>query len=149
MEWIYATMRQESGYDARAVSRAGARGLLQLMPATAAELAKERGMKNYDRSKLFDAETNLTLGIMMMTRLASRYGGNLVLMAAGYNAGPGRVRRWLESFGGADLDLFVEKIPFEETRRYVKRVSGHALHYRYLSGESDPYALNLPERIER
>lgn len=149
LEWIYATMRQESGYDPRALSRAGARGLLQLMPATAAELARERGIKGYDRSKLFDPETNLILGIMMMSRLSARYDGNLALMAAGYNAGPGRVRRWVESFGGAELDLFVEKIPFEETRRYVKRVSGHALHYRYLSGEGDPYALGLPERIER
>lgn len=149
LEWVYATMRQESGYDPRALSRAGARGLLQLMPATAAELASERGLSGYSRAKLFEPETNLILGVMMMSRLSKRYDGNLALMAAGYNAGPGRVRRWLESFGGADLDLFVEKIPFEETRRYVKRVSGHALHYRYLSGEADPYDLKLPERIER
>ncbi|MEM9861375.1 MAG: lytic transglycosylase domain-containing protein, partial [Myxococcota bacterium] len=130
---LYGIMRQESGYDPRAYSGAGAAGLLQLMENVAARHARRLGI----RAERFDAEANIALGAAEMAGLLRRFDGRLPLVAAAYNAGAARVRRWQRELPN-DLDLFVELIPFDETRRYVKRVMGHVIRYTVLAGEPRP-----------
>src|SRR5690606_2503072 len=108
--WVYATMRQESGFHAEARSRSGAEGLLQIMPQVAAGVAASLGL-DLARASLTDPEVNAALGV--------------------------------------ELDLFVARVPFEETRRYVKRVVSHYFVYRYLAGEADPFEGAIPEKVER
>lgn len=146
--WVYATMRQESGFHAEARSRSGAEGLLQIMPQVAAGVAASLGL-DLARASLTDPEVNAALGVELMRRIATRLHGQLPLMAAAYNAGPGRLLEWLAEYGDAELDLFVERVPFEETRRYVKRVVSHYFVYRYLAGEADPFEGAIPEKVER
>jgi soluble lytic murein transglycosylase len=146
--WVYATMRQESGFHAEARSRSGAQGLLQLMPSAAAGVAAGVGV-DLAAASLLDPEVNVALGVEMMRRLGERLGGQLPLMAAAYNAGRGRLLSWLREHGDAELDLFVERVPYDETRRYIKRVVSHYFVYRYLGGEADPFEGSIPEKIER
>lgn len=124
----YAIARQESEFNAGAVSRAGARGLLQLMPGTAKAVAKQTGLP-YSRDRLTsDAGYNATLGAAFLGEQLGRFDGSYVLTFAGYNAGPGRAREWVKRYGdprGQDLDTvvdWIERIPFAETRSYVQRV---------------------------
>ena len=125
---IYATMRQESGFRPEVVSRAGAVGLMQVMPELAAKLAGER----VTRHQLRDPNTNIELGLREMNALADELGHVYPLSIAAYNAGKSRVRRWLKESGKMELDRFVERIPFNETRNYVRRVSTHFARYAYL-----------------
>jgi soluble lytic murein transglycosylase len=130
---IYATMRQESGFRPEVVSPAGAVGLMQVMPELAAKLAG----KPVTRYMLRDPETNIALGLEEMTALAAEFDEVYPLSIAAYNAGKSRVRRWLRESKGMELDRFVERIPFNETRNYVRRVSTHFARYSYLD---DPEA---------
>jgi len=125
---VYATMRQESGFRPEVVSRAGAVGLMQVMPELAAKLAG----KPVSRYQLRDPETNIALGLAEMTALADELDHVYPLSIAAYNAGKSRVRRWLTESGKMELDRFVERIPFNETRNYVRRVSTHYARYAYL-----------------
>ncbi|MEO0324124.1 MAG: lytic transglycosylase domain-containing protein, partial [Myxococcota bacterium] len=141
-EHLYATMRQESAFDARATSRADARGLLQLLPRVAARDARRLGLPE-DPGALYDARVNVRLGAQEIARLQRRFSGSLPLMAAAYNAGAARTERWLRELGGeGELDLFVERIPFDETRGYVRRVLSHVARYRYLDGGDDTPAMS-------
>lgn len=124
----YAIARQESEFNVAAVSNAGARGLLQLMPGTAKEVAKKAGMA-YSSDKLTsDAGYNATLGAAFLGEQLGRFNGSYVLTFAGYNAGPRRADQWIARYGdprGKDLDTvidWIERIPFSETRSYVQRV---------------------------
>jgi soluble lytic murein transglycosylase len=125
---VYATMRQESGFRPEVVSRAGAVGLMQVMPELAAKLAD----RPVTRHQLRDPETNIRLGLQEMTALANELHHVYPLSIAAYNAGKSRVRRWLKESGRMELDRFVERIPFNETRNYVRRVSTHYARYAYL-----------------
>ena len=132
----YAIARQESGFDREAVSGAGARGLLQLMPATAREVAGWMGMP-YTQSRLTtDPGYNATLGARFLARLLERFDGSYVLTAAAYNAGPTRAIRWRVSYGDpAEMPVdevvdWIERIPFAETRNYVQRVMENYQVYR-------------------
>lgn len=119
---IMGLIRQESAFDAEAVSPAGAVGLMQLMP----------GRSEAARGDLLDPEVNLARGAAHLHQLISKYDGNLVYALAAYNAGPHRLERWRRRFRGLKEDEFVEAIPFPETRTYVKRVLRNASIYRML-----------------
>ena len=122
---LYAVALQESRFDAGAVSPAGARGLMQIMPATASFLAHDPGLRGEAVRRLHDPGLSLELGQRYLHHLAQHEGieGNLVRLLAAYNAGPGNLLKWLPAHGHReDPLLFIEAIPFEETRLYVQRV---------------------------
>jgi soluble lytic murein transglycosylase-like protein len=116
-----AIMREESLYQADAVSPAKARGLMQLMPYTARKVAKDLGFQLQSETDLFNPLINSRLGTAYLGELARSF-DEVVQIAGGYNAGPGRMREWLQRFPEYPLDEFVESIPYIETRNYVKRV---------------------------
>ena len=126
--------RQESSFDRSAVSHAGARGLMQLMPGTAAEQAGKLGY-GYDYGRLTgDPAYNVMLGSAYFRRLLDNWGGNYPLAVASYNAGSGNVRKWIAANGdprrpGADIVAWIEDIPFLETRGYVQRVLENSVVY--------------------
>ncbi len=131
----YAIIRQESQFEPEAVSRAGARGLMQLMPATARAVAKSDGQNAHSEAKLFEPAYNVRLGRAYLASLIDDFNGSYVLAIAGYNAGPGRSREWMRNFGDprspeVDVVDWVEMIPFEETRTYVQRVMENLHVYR-------------------
>ena len=132
---VLAVVRQESGFDIKALSHAGARGLMQLMPATAKQVARSNRLK-YSKSKLTsDGAYNLTLGQSYLSSLTDRFDGSLPMAFAGYNAGPHRVKRWIREFGDPRKSAeeaidWIETIPFEETRNYVQRVLENVIVYR-------------------
>ena len=139
---IYAVARQESRFQVNAVSSAGARGLMQLMPGTAKETANKLGL-SYSAAKLTsDPLYNATLGASYLDKQLETYGGSLLLAAAAYNAGPGNANKWIKAFGDprsneVDPVVWVELIPFQETRTYVKRVFGNYMVYRARLGHTD------------
>ncbi len=128
LPWVLAVVRQESAFGPRAHSPAGARGLMQLMPGTAREVAKRLGKPRPRHHDLFEPETNIPLGTAYLSQVYSQLGDHPVLATAAYNAGPHRVKRWLPE-RTMDADIWVETIPFHETRQYVKRVMAYAVIY--------------------
>ena len=140
----YAIARQESEFNVGAVSGAGARGLLQLLPGTAKEVAKKSGLP-YSKDRLTtDAGYNATLGAAFLGEQLVRFDGSYVLTFAGYNAGPRRAREWIAKYGdprGQSIDAvvdWIERIPFTETRSYVQRVmENYEVYKMRLSGKFD------------
>jgi len=130
-ELIYAVMRQESLYRADAGSSAGALGLMQLLPATARRAARRWGLKEPARADLFQPSVNVAVGAAELKSLLDRFDGQTLLATAAYNAGPGAVERWLPATA-MDNDVWVENIPFNETRAYVQRVAWHTLVFEWL-----------------
>jgi len=130
-EWVWAIMRAESMYKPDVISPVGARGLLQLMPYTARNLARLAGDTS-ESPNVIDPETNIRLGSQYLARLKTKFKANLPLAAAAYNAGPHRVENWLVNFGHLETDEFIEHIPFLETRNYVKKVVRNHTFYRRL-----------------
>jgi soluble lytic murein transglycosylase len=128
---IYAVMRQESSFDPDAVSPAHAIGLMQLLPETARSVASSIPSP-FDEARLAVPETNIALGARYLGDLRSRLGDQEALAVAAYNAGEDAITRWLGRAPGMDLDVFVERIPFAETRAYVARVMGNLARYEYL-----------------
>jgi soluble lytic murein transglycosylase len=133
---VAAVIRQESLFDPRARSRADARGLMQVRPATGAGLARTEGFHQWDPVLLYHPEVNLRLGIRYLAGFLQRYPGNSVAALAAYNAGPTAVRRWLNRAGTTDPEILIERIPYVETRDYVRRVLFTAARYRSLYGDS-------------
>ena len=129
--FVLAVMREESNFYAEAGSVAGAKGLMQLMPATARMVAKRHHLP-YQESALTTPALNITLGTLYLRTVLKRNKWNPVLAAAAYNAGPNAVKKWLRKFGDLPVDEFVERIPYDETRAYVKRVITSYLIYREL-----------------
>ncbi len=130
---IHAIARQESQFDRTAVSRVGARGLMQLMPGTAREMAGKIGL-TYSPSSLNDPTYNMQLGSSYIQRMLDYYGGSYPLAIAAYNAGPGNVNKFIRANGdprtpGVDVIEWIEKIPLSETRGYVQRVLENAVVY--------------------
>ncbi len=132
--FIHAITRQESQFDRAAVSHAGARGMMQLMPGTAREQAGRLGLP-YDLSRLTsDTEYNIMMGSDYFRRMVDYFGGSYPLAVAAYNAGPGNVNRWLRAngdprTGAVDILQWIEAIPLSETRNYVQRVLENAVVY--------------------
>jgi soluble lytic murein transglycosylase len=118
---VAALVREESNYHPRAVSRVGARGLMQLMPGTAQSVAEHRGITLAGMDALDDPSINIDLGTRFLAGMLKEFGDPRLALAA-YNAGPGRVRQWWKARRTDDVEAFVEQIPFDETRGYVKRV---------------------------
>ncbi|MEX2145492.1 MAG: transglycosylase SLT domain-containing protein, partial [Candidatus Rokuibacteriota bacterium] len=118
---VAAVVREESSFHPRALSRAGARGLMQLMPATARPLAEVRGLPFRAGDLLDDPGANLEMGTAFLAGLIKDF-GDVRLALAAYNAGPGRMRQWWKARRTSDIEAFVEQIPYDETRQYVKRV---------------------------
>lgn len=126
---------QESMYKADIKSPAGAVGLMQLMPGTAQGIAAKAGVSGFKTSQLTDPKVNIRLGSYYLREQLNTWEGNLMPVIAAYNAGPNAVKRWLASFGKLDKDAFVERIPYDETRRYVKQVLTHMRVYETVYGE--------------
>ena len=131
-ELIYAIIRQESLFRADAASGAGAIGLMQLLPETARATARRAGLPEPTRAQLVQPAVNIPLGSEFLASLVQRFEGETALAAAGYNAGPNAARRW-RPVAPMDLDVWVENIPFNETRAYVQRVAWHALVFAWLA----------------
>jgi soluble lytic murein transglycosylase len=131
---VLALIREESAFAPRAVSNAGARGLMQLLPQTADLVARENNLPPVAPAALDTPEANIRLGAIHLADLLRDNNGNLVLALASYNAGKQAVQRWLQRFGFADEIEFVEDIPYTETRNYVKRVLANYERYRSLYG---------------
>jgi len=131
--WVLGLVRQESRFIADAKSPAGAKGLMQLLPSTARWVARKIGMKDFHPSRVTQPRVNVALGAFYLRHVLGGFGGSPVLAAAAYNAGPGRARRWcdVKPLEGA---IYVETIPFEETRQYVKKVMANTVYYDALSG---------------
>lgn len=141
--WVYGLMRQESRFVTQAKSNVGAAGLMQVMPTTARWIAQRLGMKDYRKKLINQLDTNLRLGTYYMKNVLSTLDNNPVLASAAYNAGPGRARQWL---GNNQLEgaIYVECIPFDETRDYVKKVMSNTVYYARLFGQAAP---SLKQRL--
>ena len=119
---VFAMIRQESAFDSSARSRAGARGLMQMMPATGRELAGRLGLR-YSTDRLSDPDYNIRLGTLYIRQVLDMFDGNVELALAGYNGGPYRIKRlWRQAGSNPELDRFVEGLSLEETKTYVKRI---------------------------
>jgi len=123
---IYGVMRRESLFDPKAGSSVGALGLMQLMPRTAKQVAKSMGLKRPRRSDILKVENNINFGTQYFKKVMSKFDNNTALAAAAYNAGPHRVKKWLPENKAMDADLWVETIPFNETRKYVQAVLAYS-----------------------
>jgi len=151
-ELALSIARRESEFDAAVVSKAGARGLMQLMPATAKMMAERLG-EAFDAGRLTtDLAYNARLGSAYLAKLEEEFGTSPVLLASGYNAGPGRPRRWIEERGdprshSVDVVDWVEMIPYTETRTYVMRVSESLPIYRARLGRPDPGPLRFSDEL--
>lgn len=131
---VTALIREESAFAPRAVSRAGARGLMQLMPETAEQVARRYKVRLASAPPLESPELNIQLGTMHLAELLRDNRGSLSLAIAAYNAGQPQVQRWIQRFGYATEEEFTEDIPYNETRNYVKRVLGSYERYTSLYG---------------
>lgn len=134
--WIYGIARQESAFMHDARSPVGATGLMQIMPNTARGISKRLRI-SYSSKRLLDPSYNIKLGGNYLKYLLKRYDGNRVLATAAYNAGPGNVNRWLKRFQGP-VDIWIEHIPFNETKEYVQRVLTYSTIYSYRLGYLQP-----------
>jgi soluble lytic murein transglycosylase len=137
--WVYGLMRQESRFIMNAKSSVGAKGLMQLMPATAKWVAKKINLSNFHPARVTEMDTNVTLGTNYMKMVLESLDNHPVLASAAYNAGPGRARKWRAErpLEGA---IYAETIPFSETRDYVKKVMSNAIYYNTLF-EGKPQSL--------
>ena len=129
--WVYGLMRQESRFIMNANSSVGAKGLMQLMPATAKWVAKKINLANFHPARVTEMDTNVTLGTNYMKMVLKSLDNHPVLASAAYNAGPGRARRW-RAEGPMEGAIYAETIPFAETRDYVKKVMSNAVYYNTL-----------------
>jgi soluble lytic murein transglycosylase len=143
---VYAIMREESAFDETAVSTANAYGLMQLILPTARTVATPLGLSATPEA-LFRPAVNVRLGSILLGQLGREFARNPLLAVPAYNAGPGRPRRWLREFPVADFDVWVELIPFHETRMYTKRVLASRATYAWLyQREQAEHAFLLPEK---
>ena len=146
---IHAITRQESQFSQNAVSHAGARGLMQLMPGTAREQAGKLGIYYDPGSLMSDPNYNIRLGDAYFARMMDTFAGSYPLAVAAYNAGPGNVNRWLRDngdprFGGIDWIDWIERIPLQETRNYVQRVLENAVVYEAMNPARASYKGSNP-----
>lgn len=150
-----AIIRQESSFDTHAKSPVGALGLMQLMPATAQDMAKELQIR-YQKQSLLSEKYNIQLGNYYLEKLLRKFSGSYILAIASYNGGQGNVRKWLKDYGDPreienteEVIDWIEKIPFSETRNYVQRVLEGTQIYRHLLNHSpSPHALKLEKDLQ-
>ncbi|MBW2718339.1 MAG: lytic transglycosylase domain-containing protein, partial [Deltaproteobacteria bacterium] len=145
---LLAVMRVESAYQKHIVSYAGAVGLMQIMPRTGQLIAHSLGHDDFTPADLLDPSLNLEFAAWYLSSLIRRFDGRLPLAIAAYNGGPHNVRRWIqENADGTPLDVLLERIPFTQTHRYVRKVLVHYEAYRRQHGLSMPQlSVQLPPR---
>lgn len=131
---VAGLIRQESVFNPNAVSRVGARGLMQVMLGTGRPIARRQGVGDIAASDLLNPDLNIKLGMNYLAQMLGQF-GRIEYAAAGYNAGPGRARQWIAERGGLDIEDWIETIPFTETRGYVQGVLRYAANYRRLYKE--------------
>nr|WP_239552787.1 transglycosylase SLT domain-containing protein [Oceanisphaera litoralis] len=137
---LFAIARQESAFYEQARSPVGAGGLMQLMPATARETARKHGISAYQSpSDVYRPEVNVQLGSSYFKELLERYGNNRIPAIAAYNAGPSRINRWLNDSGSRPMDVWVENIPYRETRGYVQNVLAFSVIYQDMLGQKKTF----------
>src|ERR1700678_411066 len=146
-DWILGVMRQESLYRRDAVSRADARGLMQMLPATAAAVARRWHLPPPSKDGLFDPSIAVPLGAAYLRELLDRYGGQLDLTLAAYNAGPASVSRWLPP-KSMDADVWIENIPYGETRSYVQHILEHIVAFAAVRDAEPPRLNTLTPAVE-
>ena len=143
--WVYGVIRQESIYMVDARSHAGALGLMQVMPRTGRLTARLLKSRLRSSRELLDADKNIRIGVAYLKRMLDRNDGHPVLATASYNAGPYRVKDWLPQDEPVDADLWIETMPFTETRRYVRRVMAYTVIFDHrLDGEAERMRLRMP-----
>ena len=157
---VYGILRSESAFAPDAVSRAGAIGLMQLMPATATRVARAERLPYRGRQDLLNPDQNIELGTAYLESLAERFGGHPLLITAAYNAGPKAVERWLARREPVEPDVWIETLPYRETREYVSKVIAFTAIYDWrLNGRfrrlthrmlslADPQDSHVPGRCE-
>lgn len=133
-DWVYAVIRQESAFLPNARSPVGALGFMQIMPATAKQLARNMRIAQPSTHQLTQPETNIAMGVFYLKQLLEEFGGNMILATASYNAGPHRARAWQPRYGAMEGDIWVDTIPFRETREYVKNILAYQAIYRHHLG---------------
>jgi soluble lytic murein transglycosylase len=146
--WVFAVIRQESTFIQDAQSPAGALGLMQLMPKTARSTARKLKMKRLKESHILQPDVNIQLGATYLKTVLNELGQNKVLATAAYNAGPGRVRRWLPK-KPVPADLWVATVPFDETRGYLERVLAYTVIYKDRLGERTGRLSDIMPPIQR
>jgi|GEM_PF-175159 len=134
---VLSIMREESHLRPSVVSLAGAKGLMQIMPKTGIQISKSLNIENFEPDMLDIPEINIQFGTWYLSQLLIKFNNQLPFAIASYNAGPGAVDRWLKKNNDIDLDLFIEEIPFRETRNYVKRVMQTYGIYNFLYRKTD------------
>jgi TolA-binding protein len=132
--FILAVIRQESNFMPDAISYAGARGLMQIMPSTGESIARQLGISNYNVNMLTDPDINIKMGTFYLRQQLDNFNQNKFYCAGAYNGGPGRMSGWVSDRGNMDIDEFIESITYEQTREYVKRVIGNYYFYQMLYG---------------
>jgi soluble lytic murein transglycosylase len=147
-DWIWGVMRQESLYRKDAVSHADARGLMQMRPATAAAVARRWHLPSPGKEGLFDPSVAIPLGAAHLRELLDRYGGQLALSLAAYNAGAASVARWLPP-KSMDVDIWIENIPYTETRAYVQHIMEHIVAFASVRDAEPPRLEALMPAIEQ
>jgi soluble lytic murein transglycosylase len=146
-DWLFAIMRQESLFRKDAVSRADARGLMQMQPATAAAVARRWRLPPPARDGLFEPSVALQLGADYVRELLDKYRGQIAPSLAAYNAGPTSVSRWLPS-DPVDADVWIENIPYTETRGYIQHILEHIVAFAKMRDIPPPRLSNLLQRVE-
>jgi soluble lytic murein transglycosylase len=142
--WAYGILRVESAWMFDAHSGADARGLMQLVPGSAAEVARRNGLPWSGGNSLFDPSVNIQLGTRYLAQMADRFNGSLWLASAAYNAGAARANQWLDQRSELPPDVFVATIPFKETREYVARVMYYSVIYDWrLNGNVAPISTRM------
>lgn len=146
-DWIFAVMRQESLFRKDAVSRADARGVMQMLPGTAVAVARRWHLPPPNRDALFDPAVALPLGAVYLRELLDHYHEQLTLTFAAYNAGPAAVARWVP-LRAMDADVWIENIPFNETRGYVQHIFEHIVAFAAVRGAEPPRLALLLQPVE-
>jgi len=134
---VLAVIREESRFNPKATSRSSARGLMQIMPRTGSGIAKDLDVSRYRTSRLYEPALNIEMGVYFLSSLVKNFKDNAYLALAGYNGGPNRIKRYVNSWyngnlGLVDIDEFIESIPIRETRLYVQKVMGSYFEYKRL-----------------
>jgi soluble lytic murein transglycosylase len=142
--WMYAIVRQESAFIADARSPAGALGLMQIMPGTGRKIGRGLDKPLKSRDQLLDADVSLEFGSTYLRTLLDQLNEHPVLVAAAYNAGPHRVERWRPAEHNVSADLWIENIPYRETREYVRRVLAYTAIYEQRLGRK---SVRLSQRL--
>ena len=144
LAWMYALIRAESAFMEDARSPSGAMGLMQVMPETGRETARAMGWKSFHSRDLNHYEKNIHIGTTYLRKMYDRFGNNLILATAAYNAGPQNVTAWLPRKGCVEPDIWIEQIPYTETRKYVSRILYYASIYDWrLQHEIKPVSMRM------